>query len=225
MIASSIVRIDTGLGPPNVVLTYDDGPEPVGTHEVLSALADSGVNATFFLLLSRTRLNPSLVNEILDQGHEIGLHGVDHKSLLEMDPEEVFNRTLAAKQELEQLVARPVIWFRPPYGQQTPKQVEELFRAGLTPVLWDVICRDWEDVTLEERLAGVRAINKPGSILLAHDNIACEPDGVFYDPCPPFSRGELTRSIIEVLHENGFVCCSLSEALKTGEPILELDSQ
>lgn len=219
MSESSIVSIDTKNGPPNVVLTYDDGPEPIGTHEVLDALAEAKVTATFFVLLTRTRLNPSLVKEIQSQGHEIALHGVNHKSLLDLSPEEVFTRTRDAKMELEELIDSPVKWFRPPYGQQTGDHVREIHKAGLTPVLWNVICHDWADVTHEFRLSEVRKVAQPGAILLAHDNIACAPDGVEYDPCPPFSRGVLSRDIIEIFKSKGYKCGGLSEALITGEPV------
>ena len=218
---SSIVSVDTKSGPPHVVLTYDDGPEPVGTQEVLSALSDAQVTATFFVLLTRTRLSPSLTAEIISQGHEIGLHGVDHRSLIGMSAQAVYERTRDAKDELENLIGQSIKWFRPPYGQQTPVHVTEIVKTGLIPVLWNVICRDWEDVTHDDRLEGVRGIQKPGSILLAHDNIACEPDGVFYDPCPAFSRGHLSRSIIEIIREKGFLPCSLAQALEKGEPIWE----
>ena len=218
---SSIVSIDTKSGPPSVVLTYDDGPEPQGTHEVLSALSEAGVTATFFVLLTRTRMNPKLVMEIQSQGHELALHGVNHKSLLEMSRDEVFTRTRDAKGELEDLIGKEVKWFRPPYGQQTQEHVDAVYEAGLTPVLWNVICFDWADVTHEFRLSEVRGMNQPGAILLAHDNIACAPDGVEYDPCPPFSRGALTRDIIEIFQTKGFECRGLSDALKTGDAVWE----
>ena len=218
---SSIVSIDTKSGPPSVVLTYDDGPEPQGTHEVLSALSEAGVTATFFVLLTRTRMNPKLVMEIQSQGHELALHGVNHKSLLEMSRDEVFTRTRDAKSELEDLIGKEVKWFRPPYGQQTQEHVDAVYEAGLTPVLWNVICFDWADVTHEFRLSEVRGMNQPGAILLAHDNIACAPDGVEYDPCPPFSRGALTRDIIEIFQTKGFECRGLSDALKTGDAVWE----
>lgn len=215
----SIISVDTKSGPPFVVLTYDDGPEPAGTHEVLSALSDAQATATFFVLLTRTRLNPNLVREIQSQGHEIALHGVNHKSLLDMSRREVFIRTRDAKNELEDLIGQPIKWFRPPYGQQTQEHVEAIYEAELTPVLWSVICHDWADVTHEYRLSEVREISQPGAILLAHDNIACAPDGVEYDPCPPFSRGDLSRDIIEIFQAKGFECRGLSEALKTGDPV------
>lgn len=222
MQSSSIVSVDTKSGPPSVVLTYDDGPEPLGTLEVLSALSEAAVTATFFVLLTRTRMNPNLVKEIQSQGHELALHGVNHKSLLDMSKDEVFTRTRDAKIELEDLTGQQIKWFRPPYGQQTQEHVAAIYEAGLTPVLWNVICHDWADVTHEFRLSEVRKVSQPGVILLAHDNIACAPDGVEYDPCPPFSRGELSRDIIDIFHAKGYECRGLSNALKTGEPVWDV---
>lgn len=218
---SSMIAIDTGSGPSNVVLTYDDGPEPVGTQEILSALADARATATFFVLLSRTRRYPSIVAEIIAQGHEIALHGVDHLPLDVMNPAEVFTRTVEAKAELEELIGQPVLWFRPPYGRKTPATMAEMIRAGLTPVLWGLTCRDWEDVSHADRLKGAQALQRPGSILLAHDNFASQLDGVDDGPAPLFSRGHLTRALLEVFHGKGFTCCSLQQALKTGRPIWE----
>ena len=217
---SSIYAIDTKSGPKNVVLTYDDGPEPSRTIEVLGALAEYGATATFFVLLSRTRLNPSLVGEILSQGHEIALHGVDHKSLVGMSEEEVFQRTSDAKQELEDLIGKPIRWFRPPYGHQTLESWNGTIKSDLSPVMWNVQCRDWEDANTEDYvqyLAEVRKIEKPGSIILAHDNCASKQDGAQDLDVPKFSTGKLARLILEINRVKGFRCTSLCEALETGQ--------
>src|SRR5215467_815730 len=131
----SLVAVDCLDGPPTIVLTYDDGPEPGGTDAVLGALDESGASATFFVLLSRVRRHESLLHDVLASGHEVGLHGPDHRQLTGMDPADVALRTRAAKLELEERIGRAVRWFRPPYGRQSALTWRAVADAGLTTVL------------------------------------------------------------------------------------------
>lgn len=218
---TSIVAVDTAGGPASVVLTYDDGPQPGGTDAVLRVLADAGVTATFFVLLSRARRHPALLRETAAAGHEIALHGPDHRRLTTLDPASVAPRTRAAKQELEDLVARPVRWFRPPYGGQSAATWHAIGAADLTPVMWNASCRDWLALPDEEWLAGVRDA-AAGAVVLAHDGFADSRDGVDDGAPPPIQRDRLARSIIDLCRAKGLVCGSLSEALSTGRPVLDV---
>src|SRR5690606_32118384 len=65
-------------------LTYDDGPDPDSTPRVLDALRRHGAVATFFVLTEAARRHPDVLRRIVDEGHEIALHGSDHRSLLQM---------------------------------------------------------------------------------------------------------------------------------------------
>jgi len=218
---TSIVAVDPAGGPASVVLTYDDGPQPGGTDAVLSVLAEAGVTATFFVLLSRVRRHPALLHDTVAAGHEIALHGPDHRRLTELDPATVAPRTRAAKQELEDLVGRPVRWFRPPYGGQSPATWQAIGEAGLTPVMWNASCRDWLALPDEEWLAGVRDA-AAGAVVLAHDGFADGRDAVDDGPPPPIDRHRLARSVIDLCRAKGLVCGSLSEALGTGRPVLDV---
>jgi peptidoglycan/xylan/chitin deacetylase (PgdA/CDA1 family) len=203
----------------HVVITYDDGPEPAGTEGILQALADAGATATFFVLLSRVRRHPGLFAEMVAAGHEIGLHGGDHRSLPGLEPAVVQRNTVAAKQELQEILGRSVRWCRPPYGDQSPASWRAVKSAGLTPVLWSATLLDWEDVTTETRLAEASQIQGPGAILLAHDGFAGPDDGVDDGPPPQFDRGDLTRRLLERYGERGLVGCSLGQALQSGSPV------
>ena len=118
-LVGSVVRVETAE--PQIVLTFDDGPDPVGTAEVLTALAEAGASATFFVLMSRARRHGSLLTEVVAAGHEVGLHGVDHQPLTDFTYAAARRRTLDGRRELEDRLGRPVRWFRPPYGRQTPR--------------------------------------------------------------------------------------------------------
>jgi peptidoglycan/xylan/chitin deacetylase (PgdA/CDA1 family) len=71
-----------GLGTPgHVALTFDDGPDPSGTPAVLAALAELGWRATFFMLGTQARAHPGLAAAVTDAGHEVALHGDEHRYL------------------------------------------------------------------------------------------------------------------------------------------------
>jgi peptidoglycan/xylan/chitin deacetylase (PgdA/CDA1 family) len=204
---------------PRVVMTFDDGPDPVSTPRVLDALERHGAGATFFVLLTRVRRYPELIRSIVDAGHEVGLHGVDHTRLTSLAPREVGRRTAAGRSELEDAVQREVRWFRAPYGAMLPAHWMAVKRAGVEPVGWGPTPEDWRDLP-EEHLAaeGMRGCER-GSIILAHDATAGALDGVPDDPPPPdIDRGKLTDLMLTKLAERGLSSVTLGDALANTRP-------
>lgn len=215
----SVVAVRTNST--TAVLTYDDGPEPGGTDQILAALATYGARATFFVLVSRARLYSRLLDEVVADGHEIGLHGVDHRRLTSFSAGEVHRRCADGRAELEDLTARPVRWMRPPYGAQTFSTSMAIRRAGLTPVLWGASSWDWKPITEEARLAHVRDTVQAGSILLCHDGFADLRDGVDDGPRPAIDRGELTVGILRIYAACGLIASSLGDAMIGGSAVRE----
>ncbi|WP_219994332.1 polysaccharide deacetylase family protein [Actinokineospora spheciospongiae] len=204
---------------PQVVLTYDDGPVPEDTPGVLSALSDAGATATFFVLVARAERNPSLLGEIVDAGHEVALHGIDHVRLTTLSPGEVLRRTREGKERLEQMLGAPVRWFRPPYGAQQPATWAAIRRCGLESVVWNRTGYDWQDDPVgevaERTLAGASA----GDVILMHDGHAGLDVGVDDGPAPGFSREGLARAVLGGLAERGLAPVSLGEAVGTGKAV------
>jgi peptidoglycan/xylan/chitin deacetylase (PgdA/CDA1 family) len=215
---SSVTAVEPGAGERPVVLTYDDGPEPGGTDEVLGVLAEHGVTATFFVLLSRTRRYPGLLSEVLAAGHEVALHGVDHQRLTTLDPAHIAQRTADARHELEDTIGREVRWFRPPYGAQSAETWQAVCGTGLIPIMWTAELRDYVEITDEERLSGLREISDPGAIILAHDGFATADDGAADGDPPRIDRARLSRGVIEICESKGFVPGTLGQALVAGQP-------
>jgi peptidoglycan/xylan/chitin deacetylase (PgdA/CDA1 family) len=201
---------------PHLVLTYDDGPDPPGTEAVLTALAEHRATATFFVLVARARRHRRLLNEIAAAGHEIGLHGIDHRRLTGLPAREVLRRTAAGRAELEDLLAAPVRWFRPPYGAQLPVTWWAIRRAGLTPVVWGPTAADWLPLPEPELAARAMVGAAPGAILLAHDGWPGPDVGVDDGPVPPIDRGRLAKLLLAGLAEQGLVARSLRDALVDG---------
>lgn len=208
---------------PEVVLTFDDGPDPVGTPAVLDALAAHGASATFFVLMTRVRRFPALLERVRDEGHEVALHGVDHQRLSRFSGAEVRARTAAARAELEGLAGRPVRWFRPPYGAQTPAAWLGVRRAGLVPVLWGPTTWDWRDVSQDERVAKAQQGVRAGAVVLAHDAFADERDGAEATGgplrAPAVDRGDLVDRVLTAYAARGLRGRSLGEALESGTAV------
>jgi len=213
-VVGSVLGVKTDR--PEIVLSYDDGPEPGGTEQVLGALADRGASATFFILLTRARRHPSLLAEVVAAGHEIALHGEDHRPLTDFGFAEVLARTAAAKGELEDLTGQGVRWVRPPYGRQSFSTWRALHRAGVQPVLWGATMWDSREATDDERVRQALTGAVPGAILLGHDGHAGPEDGVDDGPSPRFDRGELTRRVLDRYEALGLSGHSLGRVLENG---------
>jgi peptidoglycan/xylan/chitin deacetylase (PgdA/CDA1 family) len=201
---------------PEIVLTYDDGPEPGGTERVLDALEARGASATFFVLLSRVRRHPALLGEVVAAGHEIALHGQDHRPLTQFGSAEVLARSAAGKAELEDLIGREVRWLRPPYGRQSFSTWRAIRRAGLQPVLWGPSLGDSQHKSDDERVRQSLRGAARGAIVLGHDGHAGPEDGVDDGPSPEFDRGALTRRVLDAYEELGLVGRSLGQVLEGG---------
>lgn len=213
-ILGSILSVATAE--PVVILTYDDGPEPGQTERVMETLAEFDAHATFFMLSRRALAHPKLVDEVRNAGHEIALHGRDHRPLNQFRPREVYDRTRRAKSELEDVAQVEVRWFRPPYGKQSPRVYQAVRSCGLMPVMWTASQRDSANVTLDERLRSVERALRPGVILLAHDGRAGLDDGVDDGALRPFDRGDLARLVLEIYAGAGLRGTSLGQAMSVG---------
>lgn len=213
-VLGSPVRVRTDAA--QVALTFDDGPVRTVTLEILDVLRDFDAQATFFVLMTRARPDPGLVQEMRSAGHEIGLHGPDHRSLRTFTPREVRDRTRRARDELEQITGAPVIWFRPPYGEQSPMRWAAIRSLGLEPVLWSATTWDWKDVPQADRVAKALDGCSAGAVLLAHDNFADAIDGVDDGPRPEVDKVELVSRVLTGLAERGLAATTVSGLLTTG---------
>lgn len=217
-LAGPLGSVDAVRAGDRVVLTYDDGPEPGGTDGVLTALAQAEVRATFFVLLTRVRRFPTLLDDVLAAGHEVALHGIDHRPLPDFGAREARRRCADGRAELEDRIGRPVRWLRPPYGRLTAGTHAAVSAAGMTPVLWGPSTRDTEPGTVAERAE--RAGAAAGAILLSHDGFAGGltdvDDGVDDGPAPRFDRGAVAAEVIRRYRTAGLAPGTLGEAAAAG---------
>ena len=150
------------------VFTFDDGPDPDGTPEVLDALEAADIRATFFLVGEQVEAHPELASEIASRGHEIQAHCYDHQPhrLLD-DPAHDLWQTIEA---IFKATGVAPTMQRPPYGRFSPASHAACLQAGLQPVYWSAWGEDWEDIG-PDRIAdfAVRDLSD-GVVILLHDS-------------------------------------------------------
>ncbi len=162
-----------GKSPSCWALTFDDGPDPRVTPKLLDLLDRHYTKATFFLLAQRAQKAPSLTREILAQGHEIGLHGLDHRQVWRLSPRSFAKHIAQGRQILEDLLGHPVSWYRAPHGFLRVDQYFLLRKEGLRLAGWTIGVWDTDiHVTPQEISQRILKALAPGDILLLHDGVA-----------------------------------------------------
>jgi peptidoglycan/xylan/chitin deacetylase (PgdA/CDA1 family) len=161
----------SGRGRPGGVgLTFDDGPSPCGTPAVLAALAELRWSATFFLLGSEVQRFPEVARAVVAAGHEIGLHGHDHRNHLTRPASWVRQDLTRARAEVVAATGQTPRWFRPPYGVLSGGSLRAAGSLDLTPVLWTAWGRDWEAIPARRVLDHLRSGLDDGGTVLLHDS-------------------------------------------------------
>jgi peptidoglycan/xylan/chitin deacetylase (PgdA/CDA1 family) len=162
----------------HVALTFDDGPDPAYTPAVLDTLDSLGVHATFFCLGSMAAAHPELAGDLIASGHEVGVHGYDHRLALRRGPRASLIDLTRARDVVEAATKTPVRWWRPPYGVLTGGGLLAARRLRLRPVLWTAWARDWTSTaTATSVLQTVRRGLRPGATVLLHDSDCTSADG------------------------------------------------
>ncbi len=152
------------------VLSFDDGPDPAGTPPVLEALADSGARATFFVLGRHVAEQPQLARRIEAEGHEIALHGMEHRRHDLLSAAEAEAELTAGIEAIEMATGNRPIWYRPPFGASSPTLAAACGTLGLRLAYWSAWGQDWEESPPERIASLVERDLEPGAIVLLHDS-------------------------------------------------------
>lgn len=156
--------------PDHVALTFDDGPDPASTPRFLETLERLGWRATFFMLGEEARRYPELVADVAAAGHEIAVHGDEHRNLLRRGPRATAGDIRRCRDTLAELTGVEPQWFRPPFGILSLAGMRAASRLGLRTVLWTTWGRDWrEEATPESIVDDVGRRYVDGGTVLLHD--------------------------------------------------------
>lgn len=150
------------------VLTFDDGPDPEVTPEVLRLLKRYNRKAVFFLVGEKAERYPELVDAIIADGHEIGIHAYRHAKQLWLSPRAIradLSRCLTILRRHTDRLRR----LRPPHGLYTWTHIRFMKEHGLLPTHWYSLLGDWRDMPTEELARRYESVSGDGRVIVLHD--------------------------------------------------------
>ena len=155
-----------------IALTFDDGPHPQYTPQVLSVLKRYNITASFFWLGNCVNRFPDIAKTVSEQGHWIGLHGYEHDSFPLLSPTQLkqsLEKTQIAIYNACNLSPEKVRDVRPPNGFFTPQTLHLFQQWNYRPVMWSVVPEDWVHPGVNVVVNRVIKQVKPGSLIVLHD--------------------------------------------------------
>lgn len=183
-------------GPKKIAITFDDGPHPYCTAQLLDGLKERGVKATFFVTGEHAELYSDIIERMSDEGHLIGNHTYSHIQLSQSNREEFKNQIIKTNEIINGITGKEVLYVRPPYGTWDKKFESEL---NMFPVLWTVDPLDW----CSSNAAGIA--NKV--VLKADEN-----DIILMHDCYK-STVTAALNIVDELHKKGYEFVTVDEIL------------
>ena len=179
-----------------IALTFDDGPHPYYTEELLDGLKERGVVATFFVTGEHASLHPDVIKRMQEEGHLIGNHTYSHMQLTKKNREKFKEELVRTNEVLQEITGVEVEYVRPPYGSWDKSFEAEL---NMIPVLWTIDPLDW--CSSNVGCITDRIVKKAGEneIILMHD---------YYD-----TSVTAALKVVDQLLEEGYVFVTVEEIL------------
>ncbi len=179
-----------------IALTFDDGPHPVYTEQLLDGLSERNVKATFFLLGCNIEGNEEIVRRIAEEGHLLGNHTFYHVDITKLSREEACAEILDTSSKITEITDQPVEYVRPPFGNWNQDLECEVM---MIPVFWTVDTLDWSTRNADRLVEEVVSEVEENDIILMHDS---------YD-----STVRAALRIIDLLQAQGYEFVTVDELI------------
>jgi len=205
-IATPEIYANNSAASKKIALTFDDGPHPTHTEEILDILKEYNVKATFFIVGVNAERYPSIVKRTFDEGHELGNHTYNHVFINRVSDEEVLKEIRMTDEVIKRITGTTPVIFRPPGGAYNDSKVEVISSAGHKCILWSwwQDTRDWSCPAVDKVVSTVMNNLHDGDIVLFHD---------FNSGNTPTAAA--LKIIIPQLIEKGYEFVSVSELIDT----------
>jgi len=190
-----------------VALTYDDGPNPPYTNQLIGILERNQIKATFFVVGNIIEKHRATVRLVLSKGHELGNHSYSHQKMTSENPSFIRSEIEKTDQLLRQLGVKEEIHFRAPYGRKFLVLPYLLAKMNKKNILWNVNPNDYKALNSEVIENYVLEHVTPGSIILLHDGGGDRSRTV-----------TATESLIKKLGERGYTFKTVSELMRVNAP-------
>ncbi len=184
-----------------IFLTFDDGPDPDVTPQVLDMLRGFGAKATFFLTGNKASHETDLVRQLLKEGHAIGNHTHDHLNGYKVSSKTYLDNINACARHVSSAL------FRPPYGKIRPAQLVRLKQKGYQVVMWTVLSNDFNaGLDRDACLRNTIKYTRNGAIVVFHDTKKAASNCLYVLP-----------RLLDHFHKRGFAFKSLDLGVRSGE--------
>ncbi|MFJ7737212.1 polysaccharide deacetylase family protein [Lysinibacillus sp. NPDC097287] len=180
-----------------IALTFDDGPHPKVTEQILNLLDKYQAKATFFMLGSRVQYYPDIAKDVLARGHEVGSHTWNHPVLTKLPIEQVSKEYTSTAGAITQAIGQGPTVFRPPYGATNDTVNGQI---PVPVVLWSIDTMDWKHRNSQQLLTYVQNNLHNNAIVLMHDIHQSTADGL--------------DAVLTYLQEQGYEFVTVSEIMK-----------
>ena len=187
-----------------IAITFDDGPHPRYTPEILDLLDEYGVKATFFVVGQNAAYYPELVKAEVDRGHEVGNHTFSHANLREVAYDGVCREISKTERLIYENTDFRARLLRPPEGIYSQAVCDAAADFDYTIVLWSIDTKDWAHNPSEKIAEQILTEVRGGDIILFHDFIGKD------SPTPA-----ALRMIIPTLLAEGYRFVTVSELLSS----------
>ncbi|MBE5102078.1 polysaccharide deacetylase family protein [Priestia aryabhattai] len=154
--------------PRYVALTFDDGPSAY-TVPILDILKKYNIPATFFVVGSEVKKFPDIMQRIHREKHAIGNHTWNHPDITTLSTNELWEEINSTNIQIEKIIGHSPTLFRPPYSSINNKNTKALKKFGMTPVLWNVDSKDWQEKSPSSIQKNVISGLKKSSLIVMHD--------------------------------------------------------
>lgn len=179
-----------------IALTFDDGPHPFYTEQLLKGLKERGAKATFFITGQNVETYPEIVKKIHEEGHLVGNHTYSHTQLTSRNQEKFKQEIIKTNEVIKEVTGEDTIFVRPPYGSWNKEFEKEL---NMFPVLWTIDPLDWCSSDVSCIVKNVCAKAEENDIILMHDQYK--------------STITAALKIVDELQERGFEFVTVDELL------------
>lgn len=188
-----------------VALTFDDGPSPVYTPEILDILDKHQIKATFFVIGVVAKSHPQVLRETIKRGHEIGNHSMYHDKISHKSVEAIYADLSNVDKIIHAQGYTGPIFFRSPFGLTSDSLRTTLSKMHKTNFLFDFLSQDWDNIPADLIYNRIIEKARPGFIIVLHDGGNHRENTV-----------KATDRIIATLKEKGYQFVTASELLEHG---------
>ena len=184
----------------NIYLTFDLGYEAGYTKNILKVLKEKNVSATFFITAHYLNTAPELVEQMINDGHIIGNHTVNHKSMPDLSDKEIKEELMTLNQTISEKYNYEMKYMRPPMGEFSERTLRIIENLGFKAVMWSFAYVDWEENNQPSKNDAISKIYSNlhnGEVMLLHGTSK--------------TNSEIMGEIIDGVRERGYNFKSLDE--------------